>query len=92
MTKESLISYLNELNELWMDLRNAEVYPDGRSRTKKKRDARSAIWEFAHNIPEEIRLYLDNRIGVNALLGHHAEGDIGECVKALRAWIDSMPE
>ena len=92
MEKNSLKMIVSELEELQTNLYLAERTRDKRSREKRIREAKIAIADYAHSLPGEVLGYLDVNVATNALNYQWVRGDIGRCIKALKEWIDSIPD
>lgn len=91
MEKNSLKMIVSELEELQTNLYLAERTRDKLSREKRIREAKIAIADYALSLPGEVLGYLDVNVATNALNYQWVRGDIGRCIKALKEWIDSIP-
>ncbi len=92
MKKEELKAIYERLLDLQGQLVYAKMTNDKRVRDKRIRDARKAISDYAHYLPNEVKVYLDKKINFNAMSFKYAEEDIKWCIKAIEDWINNCPK
>ena len=92
MEKKQLKRIIEDLDSLSTDLYVAKTTIDKRRIEKRIREAKNAIADYAHNLPSEVKAYLEENVGVNALHFQWADGDIGNCIIALGNWLKTLPE
>lgn len=82
ISTEELTRIKRKLSELDDALFIAKTTLDKRKREKNLNDISRAIADYAHNLPDEVIVYLE-KIGANVLHFQHAQDDIDRCIKAI---------
>ena len=84
---KEILRRLTELEDNWY---LAQRTKDKRKREKNLSAARSAIADYAHNLPDEVVVFLEKTIGTNALHYQHAGGDIAQSRRSIEGWIRQL--
>ena len=92
MNAKTLKIIVADLKELRLNLYLAERTKDKRSREKIIREAKLAISSYAHYLPDEVKIYLEENVAVNALNYKWVTSDIKMCIESLEKWICSIQE
>lgn len=92
MNKRELEAVLKDLRKLQNNLLLANKTKDRRCRDKRIREAKLAISDYAHYLPEEVACILWNKVDVNPMSYQYAENDIKRSITVIEEWIKTLPE
>lgn len=92
MNKKELEAILRDLRNLQNNLLLAYMTKDRRCKDKRIREAKLAISDYAHYLPEEVACLLWNKVDVNPMSYQYAVSDINRSITVIEEWIKTLPE